>query len=85
MLKVFLVEDEVLIREGLRDKIPWEQYGFRLVGEAADGEVALPLIRKNASGCSDHRYQNAIYGRVGFKQDRSGGVAGDQDHYYQWL
>lgn len=46
MLKVFLVEDEVLIREGLRDKIPWEQYGFRLVGEAADGEVALPLIRK---------------------------------------
>lgn len=46
MLKVFLVEDEALIREGLRDKIPWEQYGFRFAGEAADGEIALPLIRK---------------------------------------
>lgn len=46
MLKVFLVEDESVIREGLRSKIPWEQYGFTLVGDAADGEMALPLIRK---------------------------------------
>lgn len=46
MLKVFLVEDESVIREGLRDKIPWEQYGYRFVGEAADGEMALPLIRR---------------------------------------
>ena len=46
MLKVFLVEVETLIREGLRDRIPWEQYGFRFVGEAGDGEMALPLIRK---------------------------------------
>ena len=46
MLKVFLVEDESVIRDGLRDKIPWEQYGFRFVGEAADGEMALPMIRK---------------------------------------
>lgn len=46
MLKVFLVEDESVIRDGLRDNIPWEQYGFTLVGEAADGEMALPLIRK---------------------------------------
>lgn len=46
MLKVFLVEDESVIREGIRDKIPWERYGFRFVGEAGDGEMALPLIRK---------------------------------------
>ncbi|MGN0205371.1 MAG: response regulator [Coprococcus sp.] len=46
MLKVFLVEDESVIREGFRDKIPWEQYGFQLVGEASDGEMALPMIRK---------------------------------------
>ena len=31
MLKVFLVEDETVIREGLRDKIPWDQYGYRFV------------------------------------------------------
>ena len=46
MLRVFLVEDESVVREGLRDKIPWDQYGFQFVGDAADGEMALPMIRK---------------------------------------
>lgn len=46
MLKIFLVEDESVVREGLRDNIPWQQYGYRFVGEAADGEMALPLIQK---------------------------------------
>lgn len=44
MLKIFLVEDESIIREGLRENIPWQQYGYQFVGEAADGEQALPLI-----------------------------------------
>lgn len=46
MLKIFLVEDETVIREGLRDNIEWEEFGYKFVGEAADGEMALPLIRK---------------------------------------
>lgn len=46
MLKVFLVEDETIIREGLRDIIPWQQYGYTLVGDAGDGEQALPMIRE---------------------------------------
>ena len=46
MLKVFLAEDELVVREGLRDMIPWEQYGFSFAGEASDGEMALPLVRK---------------------------------------
>ena len=46
MLKVFLTEDERLVREGLRDMIPWEKYGFVFAGEASDGEMALPLVRK---------------------------------------
>lgn len=46
MLKIFLVEDETVIRDGLREKIPWEEYGYRFVGDAADGELALPMIRK---------------------------------------
>lgn len=47
MLKTFLVEDEVVVRETIKRMIPWEQYGFELVGEAADGEMALPLILKS--------------------------------------
>lgn len=46
MLKVFLVEDESSIRENLRDNIMWQQYGYQFAGEAGDGEMALPLIRK---------------------------------------
>ena len=45
-IRVFLVEDEAIIREGLRDGIPWQQYGYTFVGEASDGEQALPLIRR---------------------------------------
>ena len=48
MLKVFLVEDESVVRESLRNNIPWKEYGFNFVGEASDGEMALPLIRKTA-------------------------------------
>ena len=47
MLKTFLVEEEVVIREMIKKMIPWEQYGFVLAGEAADGEMALPLILKS--------------------------------------
>ena len=45
-IKVFITEDESIVREGLRDMIPWAQYGFAFVGDAPDGEMALPLIRK---------------------------------------
>jgi two-component system response regulator YesN len=42
--KVFLVEDEIVIREGIRDNVDWKSAGFEFCGEASDGEVALPLI-----------------------------------------
>ena len=44
MVKVFLVEDEKFVREGIKNEIDWNSYGFDFVGEAADGELALPLI-----------------------------------------
>ena len=43
--KVFLVEDEVLTREGIRDNVDWKANGFEYCGEAADGETALLLLR----------------------------------------
>lgn len=45
MLRTFLVEDEIVVRETIKKMIPWEQYGYELVGEAPDGEVALPMIK----------------------------------------
>lgn len=46
MLKVFLVEDEIVMREGIKNNIEWEKEGFEFVGEASDGELAYPLIQK---------------------------------------
>ncbi len=46
MYSVFLVEDEVVIREGIRKLIAWEEHGFTFAGEAPDGEIAWPLIQK---------------------------------------
>ena len=45
MMKVFLVDDEIVIREGIRTSFPWEKTEYNLVGEAPDGEMALPMIR----------------------------------------
>ncbi|MBR2822449.1 MAG: response regulator [Clostridia bacterium] len=45
MVKVFLVDDEIVIREGIRTSFPWEETEYVLVGEAPDGEMALPMIR----------------------------------------
>ncbi len=46
MLKVFLVEDEFIIREGIKNNIDWQIHGYEFCGEASDGELAFPLIQK---------------------------------------
>ncbi len=46
MLKVFLVEDEIVVRQGISRKIDWNGNGFEFAGEASDGELALPLIQE---------------------------------------
>ena len=38
MLKIFLAEDEIVMREGIRNNIAWQEEGFEFVGEASDGE-----------------------------------------------
>ena len=44
--KVFLVEDEIVAREGIRNAIDWHAINFEFCGEAADGEIALPRIEE---------------------------------------
>ena len=46
MYKVFLVEDEVVTREGIKNNVHWEEEGFEIVGDVSDGELAYPLIMK---------------------------------------
>ncbi|MGB8453915.1 MAG: response regulator [Anaerocolumna sp.] len=44
MMKVFIADDEAIIREGLKYIINWDELGFTLCGEASNGEDTLTSI-----------------------------------------
>lgn len=44
LCRVLIVDDELLIRQGIKHYINWEQEGFAVVGEASNGREALALI-----------------------------------------
>ncbi|WP_255301576.1 response regulator transcription factor [Bacillus sp. AFS040349] len=44
--RVVIVDDEQLIRQGIKHYMQWEQEGFQIVGEASNGQEALELIEK---------------------------------------
>ena len=44
MLKLLIVDDEPIIRSGIRTIIEWEKYGFEICGEAEDGPSAVEAI-----------------------------------------
>lgn len=46
--KVLIVDDEVLIRQGIKHYLDWEKEGFHIVGEASNGEEALQLIKEKS-------------------------------------
>ncbi|GAE92218.1 DNA-binding response regulator [Gracilibacillus boraciitolerans JCM 21714] len=46
--KVLIVDDEMLIRQGIINYIEWENEGYKIIGEASNGEEAMQLM------ASDH-------------------------------
>ncbi len=46
MIKVLIVDDELIVRIGLKSILEWEKYGYKVIGEAADGGEAMELIRE---------------------------------------
>ena len=44
MIKLFLCEDEIVMRDGIKKHIDWENEGIEFAGEASDGELAYPMI-----------------------------------------
>lgn len=45
MLKVLIVDDEALVRIGIKTIVPWEELGLELIGEADNGKKALEIAR----------------------------------------
>lgn len=46
MYKVFIVDDEPSVIEGLKMMIPWKEYDFELIGEASNARKALERIKE---------------------------------------
>ncbi|WP_219836216.1 response regulator [Paenibacillus sp. R14(2021)] len=47
MIQALIVDDEHLVRKGLRLLFPWQKYGVEIAGEAASGEKAMQFLRSN--------------------------------------
>ncbi|WP_143536112.1 response regulator, partial [Saccharibacillus sp. O23] len=46
LCKILIVDDEVLVRQGIKHYLDWESYGFRIVGEASNGREGLEAIER---------------------------------------
>ena len=46
MIKILIVDDEPFIRQGLKILINWEQYGYEIIGEAANGLEAIKQLEE---------------------------------------
>lgn len=46
-VRVLIVDDEYITRQGLKHMLDWEQEGFQIAGEASNGEEALALIEEH--------------------------------------
>lgn len=47
-MKLLIVDDEFLIRDGIQNKINWSDFGIEVVGSAENGEAALDVLKKEA-------------------------------------
>ncbi|MFD1907623.1 response regulator [Paenibacillus rhizoplanae] len=74
MLGVIIVDDELLMRIGLKSIIQWEDEGFTILGEAANGREALELAGTHRPDLIITDIKNAGDGRSG--ADPGGPAAG---------
>lgn len=44
--KVLIIDDEFIMRQGMKHMLDWEKEGFQIVGEATNGQEGLDLIEK---------------------------------------
>lgn len=47
MYTMIVVDDEAIIRHGIVNSMPWEAWGFSVVGQAKDGYEALELVKQH--------------------------------------
>lgn len=46
--KVVIIDDEFIMRQGMKHMLNWEKEGFQIVGEASNGQEGLEVIEKTS-------------------------------------
>lgn len=46
-IKILIVDDEFIMRQGIAHMIDWEKEGFQIIGQASNGQEALEIIKGN--------------------------------------
>ena len=46
MYQVMLVDDEILVRERISKRIPWESLGYRLAAVCENGKEAMEVLKE---------------------------------------
>jgi YesN/AraC family two-component response regulator len=49
MIRTLIVDDEIYARKGLISVLPWEKFGFKIIGEASSGEKALEFLQNHGA------------------------------------
>ncbi|MGG1598273.1 response regulator transcription factor [Paenibacillus naphthalenovorans] len=45
-IQILVVDDEMIVRRGLKALVPWAEFGMEVVSEAANGEKALNILKQ---------------------------------------
>lgn len=43
--KILIVDDELIMREGISHMVDWEKEGFKIIGQASNGQEAIDIIQ----------------------------------------
>ena len=62
MYKVLVIDDDKLARKGIISIVPWAQCGLEVVGDAANGALALEFIEQYGEipNSDDYPYEDEI-------------------------
>ena len=53
-MKILIVDDEQIMRNGLRVTVDWESYGFEIIDAVANGKRAIPVSYTHLQTALDH-------------------------------
>ena len=64
MYRILLVDDEILVRDAIRENIDWKAMECELVGDCDNGKAAAEFVQTQSGGYRAYGILMAIYGMV---------------------